>query len=122
MIRVFDWTQGELLEGLLCYREGKYFEAHEHWELVWLQAVEPEKTFLQALILLAGSFHHFGRGNKNGALSMLRKSLSRLDKYPEIFGGIAVGTLRADLRGWLVALETELVDKPAIPQINFASP
>ncbi len=117
---MLDWTQGELLEGLRCYREGKYFEAHEQWELVWLQAIEPEKTFLQALILLAGSFHHFRRANKNGALSMLRKSLLRLDKYPETFGGIAVEHLRADLRGWLVALETELVEKPAVPQINFA--
>jgi predicted metal-dependent hydrolase len=118
---MLDWTQGELLEGLRCYRGGQYFEAHEHWELVWLQAVEPEKTFLQALILLAGSFHHFRRGNRNGALSMLRKSLTRLDNYPETFEGIAVENLRADLRGWLVALETELVETPAIPHIGLTS-
>jgi hypothetical protein len=117
---MLDWTKGELHEGLRCYRGGQFFEAHEHWELVWLQVSEPEKTFLQALILLAGSFHHFHRGNRNGSLSMLRKSLIRLEKYPETFEGIAVETLRADLRGWLVALESELVAVPAVPPIRLA--
>lgn len=114
---MLDWSQGELFAGLSCYREGNFFEAHEHWELVWLQASEPEKTFLQALILLAGSFHHFHRGNRSGALSMLRKSQLRFDKFPSAFEGIAVESLRADIRAWLVALETELVSMPAIPQI-----
>jgi len=36
-----DWKQGELAEGLHCYRNGKFFDAHEHWEAVWLRAVEP---------------------------------------------------------------------------------
>lgn len=116
---MLDWSQGELLEGLRCYRGAQYFEAHEHWELVWLQAAEPQKTFLQALILMAGSFHHFRRGNRNGAASMLRKSLLRLDQYPAVFESIEVENLRADLRGWQVALETELVEMPATPQIQL---
>ena len=45
---------------------------------------------------------------------------SALEKYPATFEGIAVETLRADIRGWLVALETELVAMPAIPQIRLA--
>jgi len=41
-----DWTQGDLREGWCCFHSGAFFEAHEHWESVWLAAQEPEKTFL----------------------------------------------------------------------------
>jgi hypothetical protein len=46
----FDWTQGALAEGLRRYNTGEYFTAHEAWETVWLEAHEPDKTFLQGLI------------------------------------------------------------------------
>jgi uncharacterized protein len=51
-----------------------FFEAHEHWESVWLTAQGPEKTFLQALIQVAASFHHFHRGNRLGSVSLLRSA------------------------------------------------
>jgi predicted metal-dependent hydrolase len=101
-----DWTQGDLFEGLRCFHSGKFFEAHEHWELVWLAADEPEKTFLQGLIQVAASFHHLQRGNHLGTRSLLRSALRRLDKYPDYFAGIAVAPLRVDIRSWLGALDT----------------
>ncbi|HEY3927682.1 MAG TPA: GNAT family N-acetyltransferase [Candidatus Koribacter sp.] len=116
---MFDWTTGDLSEGMSCYRRGQFFEAHEHWEAVWLRMEEPEKTFLQALIQVAGAFHHFHRDNRNGARSMMRKALQKLEKYPAEFGGIEVETLRGNLRGWLVAFDTELVEVPAVPQIQL---
>jgi uncharacterized protein len=116
---MLDWSTGELLEGMRCYREEKFFEAHERWEQVWLQSVDPEKTFVQALIQVAGSFHHFRRGNSGGSRSMARKALQRLENYPETYGGVAVEHLRADLRAWIVSLDTELVAAPVIPQIEL---
>ena len=44
-----DWTQRDLREGLRCFHSGAFFEAHEHWESVWLAAQEPEKTLLMCL-------------------------------------------------------------------------
>ncbi len=85
-----DWTQRDLREGLRCFHSGAFFEAHEHWESVWLAAQEPEKTFLQGLIQVAASFHHFQRGNLAGTVSLLRSALCRLDAYPEAFAGVAV--------------------------------
>src|SRR6266852_2759195 len=65
-------TQGELAEGLRCYRSQKYFAAHEHWERVWLATKGPEKSFLQALTQLAAALQHFQRGNSRGAASLMR--------------------------------------------------
>ena len=83
-----DWTQTDLREGLRCFHSGAFFEAHEHWESVWLAAQEPEKTFLQRLSQVAASFHHFQRGNLAGTVSLLRSALCRLDVYPEAFAGV----------------------------------
>lgn len=102
-----NWSCGELADGLQCYCREEFFEAHEHWELVWLKSQEPEKTFLQALIQVAAAFHHLQRKNVRGATSLLKEALRRLDSYPSFFGGIAVGPLREDVLAWVRVLETE---------------
>src|SRR6266852_471535 len=115
-----DWTRGNLQEGLRCFHSGAFFEAHEHWESVWLAAQEPEKTFLQGLIQVAASFHHFQRRNHAGTISLLRGALRRLDAYPEVFVGVAVKPLRGTIRLWLEALETPAsASLPPLPQIQF---
>lgn len=118
----FDWTQGGLLEGLRCYHSGAFFEAHEHWESVWLAAQEPEKTFLQGLIQVAAAFHHFQSGNCAGTTSLLRSALRRLDGYPEVFAGIVVAPLRVAIRSWLEALEAAPQSSwPPVPHLQLTA-
>jgi uncharacterized protein len=100
-----DWSAGELAEGLKCYQNGQFFEAHERWESVWLRLEEPEKSFLQALIQVTAAFHHYYAGNHAGAASLLRRALRRLEACPAEFGGVALGPLRAEVRAWVGALE-----------------
>ena len=100
-----DWTRGGLAEGLRCYSAGEFFVAHEHWEGVWLQSQEPEKTFLQALIQVAAAFHHFQCGNQKGTTSLLEAALRRLEPYSASFEGISVTPLCEEIREWLRALE-----------------
>ena len=117
-----DWTERDLREGLRCFHSAAFFEAHEHWESVWLVAQEPEKTFLQGLIQVAASFHHFQRGNLAGTVSLLRSALRRLDTYPEAFAGVAVAPLRTSIRLWLAALETpQSSSLPPVPQLQLVS-
>jgi predicted metal-dependent hydrolase len=114
-----DWSQGALREGLCCYRSGKFFAAHEHWESIWLAAKEPEKTFLQGLIQVAAAFHHYQRGNRAGTASLLQAALRRLERYPGVFGGIAVDPLREEIRAWLAALQSGAADTPpAFPALR----
>jgi predicted metal-dependent hydrolase len=109
-----DWSQGGLAEGLRCYRNHEFFEAHEHWEAVWLRSAEPEKTFLQALIQTTAAFHHLQRKNYVAA-SLLRNALRRLEPYPGQFGGIAVEQLRQSIRVWLAGL----AQNENAPQLPF---
>jgi hypothetical protein len=101
-----DWNCGALAEGLACYRRAEFFDAHEHWESVWLQTAEPEKSFLQALIQVTAAFHHLQSGNVVGTVTLLQRALLRLDLCPGCFGGIAVAPLRDEISEWLRSLET----------------
>ena len=93
-----DWTSGPLAEGLQLYNSGEYFTAHEAWEAVWLQAPEPEKTFLQGLIQVTAACHHLQRRNRLGTVRLLNNALQRLDPRGPEFGGIAVELLCLDIR------------------------
>ncbi|MFC4637992.1 DUF309 domain-containing protein [Deinococcus hohokamensis] len=46
------WRQGAAL-----FNAGLWWEAHEAWEPLWLQAAGPERSFLQGVILLAAALH-----------------------------------------------------------------
>ncbi len=115
-----DWTQGELAEGLRCYRSRKFFSAHEHWESVWLVTKGPSKTFLQALIQLAAALHHFQRGNSRGAASLMQTALRRLEPHPDCFAGIAVASLCQEISEWQKKVKTgDVPSDLAAPQIRL---
>jgi uncharacterized protein len=114
----FDWSTGALAEGLRCYREGRFWHAHEHWESVWLQLSGQEKLFLQALIQTTAAFHHFQRGNLVGMASLMRNALRRLAPLPRRFGGIEVEALRESLRTWVDAIDRgKSLNEIAFPEI-----
>jgi predicted metal-dependent hydrolase len=117
-----DWSCAGLAEGLACYRARRFFDAHEHWEGVWLTLEEPEKSFLQGLIQITVAFHHLSVGNRTGAASLLRRALKRLELRPAVFGGIDVAPLRAEIQACLHAIEHDAPgDIAAFPNIRPVS-
>jgi uncharacterized protein len=122
MSTAFDWSTGPLAEGLHCYRTRQFFEAHEHWEAVWLPLPEPEKSFLQSLVQISAAFHHLSRGNRIGAISLLTRSLRRLDGCPSEFCSLNVTKLREGAYAWLHALESANAKLPeAFPSFEIVN-
>ena len=116
---MLNWSCTELADGLACYNSAQFFEAHEHWEAVWLTLREPEKSFLQSLVQITAAFHHLQRGNKTGAASLLRRSLNRLSHCPAEFGGIEVAPLREEVAEWLRRIDAgSAADIAARPRIR----
>jgi predicted metal-dependent hydrolase len=114
----FDWSHGELAEGLRCYRNREFWFAHEHWEAVWLKCEQPDKTFLQALIQVTAAFHHLQRGNLIGLASLLRAALRRLENFPTTYGGVNVAALREEICLWLRSLDHPgSSPQPSFPRI-----
>ncbi|MFY9688705.1 MAG: DUF309 domain-containing protein [Candidatus Acidiferrales bacterium] len=94
-------TDDEKFErGVDDFNAGRFFEAHEIWEELWLAAAETEKTFLQGLIQVTAAFHHHARGNARGRQSLLEAGLAKLAECPDDFRGAAIGQLRRELENW----------------------
>jgi len=115
---LLDWTTGPLADGLHCYRKQEFFDAHEHWEGVWLRCDEPEKTFLQALIQVTAAFHHLQQGRPAGTGSLLRRALRRLEGFPAEYEGVRVDALCESIRGWLDGLDSEAERRLPFPLIR----
>jgi len=96
-----------LEDGIIFFNAGRYFEAHEAWEDMWRTAGGPLRLFYQGLVQAAVGLHHLSKGNQNGAAAQLRKSLSKLDQYPDRFCDINNRRLIEDLRRVLARMTSE---------------
>jgi uncharacterized protein len=106
-------------KGLDAFNSAHFYDAHEHWEEVWLETPNPEKMFLQGLIQVAAAFHHYSRANSQGTRNLLRAGLLKLDFFPKEHHGLALEPLRATVRLWLAELEAgENPDHAKIPRIR----
>ena len=93
-------------KGLEAFNSAHFYDAHEHWEEVWLETPNPDKMFLQGLIQVAAAFHHYSRANLKGTRNLLQAGLVKLDCFPEVHGGLEIAALREAVREWLAALHT----------------
>jgi uncharacterized protein len=86
--------------GLAHFNARRFFEAHEVWEEIWLVEDEPERTFLQGIIQIAAAFHHYRRGNSEGAESLLAAGIVKITRFPDDYHGLAVEELRVSAKSW----------------------
>ena len=108
--------------GIGLFNNRRFFDAHETWEEIWLQSVEPDKAFLQGIIQIAAAFHHYLRGNFAGSCSLLNAGLRRLANCPADFRGMALDSLRRSAREWADLLaEGNDPGSDRLPQIGSAS-
>src|SRR4051812_49646037 len=116
----------ELLRaGIELYNGGSYFEAHEAWEEVWLDAENSEREFYQGLIQITAAFVHVTRNEYPGSVRLLDAGISKLARYGMRKEGIELAAfvdgarkaresllglgeirLREFDRGWIPAIET----------------
>ena len=67
--------------GLKSFQSKQYFEAHNLWEELWSDYRLPDRVFIQGLIQLAVAIVHLENNNLNGARSMTKKALAKINKY-----------------------------------------
>jgi predicted metal-dependent hydrolase len=96
----------EFKAGMRLYNEGEFYEAHEQWEILWLAEEEEDpRLFLQGLIQLTSAFHKlFGQRRVEGAERLLERALTKLDRYPSSYLGVALGPLRDGARACKTAM------------------
>jgi hypothetical protein len=74
--------------GLDHFNAGEFWDAHESWETIWLEAESDVHLFLQGLIQLAAAYHHVKRGTYPGGLRLFDAALQKLERFPMRWCGI----------------------------------
>lgn len=75
------------LAGIVLFNRGDFFEAHEVWESLWMEA-SPEKKFYQGLIQAAVALCHFCNGNLRGAAKLYRSGKDYMSRFGSPFMGL----------------------------------
>lgn len=101
-----DDERQQVALGMDQFNRGLFFECHDTLEDVWTGVRGPSRDFFQGLIQVAVGFYHLGNDNRGGASTMLRRGLSRLARYPDVYGGVDLGRLRREVQEWLGRLES----------------
>jgi len=87
-----------LQQGIICFNEGRYFDAHERWEDLWRESAGAPRIYYQGLVQVAVGLHHVTSGNVVGGTRVLRRGLDKLEARPERYSGIENHRLVADIR------------------------
>jgi hypothetical protein len=73
-----DRVAKHVARGVALFNRGRYWEAHEALEVVWRQAVPPERDLWQGLIQAAAAMLHRERGNRHGLLTQGAAAIQKL--------------------------------------------
>jgi tetratricopeptide (TPR) repeat protein len=64
--------------GFALFNEERYWESHEALEEAWRRTSGDEKEILQGIILLAAAFVHLQKGERDVALSVMKRGYEKL--------------------------------------------
>jgi predicted metal-dependent hydrolase len=96
----------EYVQGIEDFNAGRYFDAHEVWEEIWLRSSAETKLFYQMLIQAAVGLHHYERGNSRGARGMYANVLEKLGRLPPVFMSLDLSDFSRQFKAAL----SELID------------
>jgi len=107
----FNTTQSAIhpshyLQGIEHFNAGRYFDAHEVWEEIWLQSSGDTKLFYQMLIQAAVGLYHYERGNVRGARGMHANVVDKLERLPSFLMSLDLVDFSRQFRGFF----TELIE------------
>jgi len=77
------------IRGVESFNQKKYYDAHEYFEEMWIGYKLDDRLFIQALLQLSVAYFHISNLNKNGALGLFKKSISKLDTYLDTYQDIS---------------------------------
>ena len=77
-------------KGINSFAEHEFYDAHEHWEDLWSDYRLKDAKFVQALIQLSVGYFHITNNNKNGALGLLNKCITKFEQYLPSHRGVNV--------------------------------
>jgi hypothetical protein len=91
------------IAGVRLFNQGHYWHAHEQWEVRWLAAHEPERTFFKGLIQAAAALVHWQKNNPRGLHRNWVKARPRLVAVLPLVPGLDLPALITAMDGFVRA-------------------
>ena len=83
-----------LVNAAKLFNEKLFFECHDLLEEAWSEERGEDKAFLHALIQIAVGLYHVGAGNHQGAVNLLERGVTGLERFEPAAHGLHVSALR----------------------------
>ena len=119
------------------FNQQQFYACHDTLEALWIDSVEPHKSFYQGILQIAVGCYHLGNHNWRGAVILLGEGSKRLRAYQPVYKEIDVSSLlnqSVDLLTELQNLGSEKIAEfatqlevnnhesiPSFPKINQVS-
>ncbi|MBE9250194.1 DUF309 domain-containing protein [Dolichospermum sp. LEGE 00240] len=103
----------EFWQGVEQFNTGQFYACHDVLEALWIDSIEPDKTFYQGILQIAVGLYHLGNHNQRGAMILLGEGSNRLRRYLPTYGGINVEELLTQSVNLLTTLQQESLEKIA---------
>ena len=104
----------EFWQGVEQFNAGQFYACHDILEALWIDSIEPDKTFYQGILQIAVGLYHLGNHNQRGAMILLGEGSNRLRRYLPSYGDINVEELFTQSVDLLKTLQQESLE----PTVN----
>src|SRR4051812_30722126 len=106
--------------GRALFNSGRYFEAHEVWEALWLAETGERRRLLQGLIQLAAALYKASEGGSaRGCVRLLDTGIAKLDGIRDERAGLALARLRREVREFRARAESWMLGESPAPGRPF---
>lgn len=95
----------EFWQGVEQFNQGEFYDCHDTLEAIWMEAIEPEKTFYQGILQISVALYHLNNLNWRGAVILLGEGVNRLRHYHPDFAEVDVTRFAEDSAELLKALQ-----------------
>lgn len=75
------------------FNQQQFYACHDTLEALWIDSVEPHKSFYQGILQIAVGCYHLGNHNWRGAVILLGEGSKRLRAYQPVYQEIDVSSL-----------------------------
>jgi len=109
-----------LKQGIELFNSGRFWDAHEAWERVWMPDRQgPDAGFYKGLIQVAAGCLHYGRRNRRGTINKWRSGSDYLRLYLPAHQGVRLAPLVGTVDQFLTELKPGEWPELVMPRIAY---
>jgi predicted metal-dependent hydrolase len=86
-------VEAEFWQGVEQFNQQQFYACHDTLEAIWMEAMEPQRSFYQGVLQIAVALYHLGNQNLRGAVILLGEGINRLRRYQPTYASVDVAAL-----------------------------